>query len=281
MFTSGNCSATSNVASCQVECASSSSRPPWACCARTRVTPAVSCGALVVTSRSISPFSSTALAPSKPCLHHGSLVAHGSTSAVFTASWPPSACPPSPPPPEPSSSSPPQPAMPAARTAAMSQTDTAFPLVLLTFPSLWGTGSTPNGLLLLYAPTPFRNGTPRAAGWASRPATTVAVTITASVTTYGSAPKISVGTVDALPPLTACTRICSASVNPNRSAPPSTSGGFQRPKITRAMASQRVRATETAAASAAAGLSPTALTDNPNRVRTRTIQTTITSANAM
>src|SRR5215211_2257119 len=128
MSTSGNWSAILKSASCQVECASMSCVPFWAYCASTRVTPAVSCGAFVVTSRSMSPRLSSALAASKPCLHQGSLVAHGRTMAVFTLSWPPPAC--SPPPPSPLSSSP-QAAAPIARTAVARQTRTALHDVLL------------------------------------------------------------------------------------------------------------------------------------------------------
>src|SRR5918992_2549231 len=139
MFTSGNCSATSNAASCHVECASSSSVPPCAYCASTRVTPAVSWGALVVTSSSIAPSASSFLAASKPCLHHGSLVAHGSTIAVFTLSFPPSAWAP-PPPPPPSSSSSPQLAAPMARATAISQMRAPLPDALLITSSRWVRG---------------------------------------------------------------------------------------------------------------------------------------------
>src|SRR5918992_2502571 len=167
MLTSGNCSATSKAASCHVECASSSSVPPCAYWARTRVTPAVSWGALVVTSRSTLPSCSSALAASKPCLHHGSLVAQGSTIAVFTLSWPPSAWPP----PPPSSSSSPHAAAPSASTAAVSQIGTALHDALriaISSSRFGGPGNQPR-LHLCAHPLPKGNAERRRLGVAPRP----------------------------------------------------------------------------------------------------------------
>src|SRR5918994_864204 len=105
----------------------------------------------------MAPSASSAFSASKPCLHQGSLVAQGSTIAVFTLSWPSSAWAPAPPPPPSSSSSSPQAMAPSARTTVTRKMGTAFQGVVFITTSIsgyYGQGQGPRPRSLYAHPLP-------------------------------------------------------------------------------------------------------------------------------
>src|SRR5262245_27411087 len=193
----------------------------------TWLTPAVSCGAFDVYWRSMSPSFSSCFAAVYAIWHHEpSLVGHGSTSATLTFAVV-FALPP------PAANAPSRPHVARRRTEIPSRFTDVAPLCSGGLET-----SDTHGTVCAYSITSLRYGTPSAAGWALRFAAIVVPTMTARVSTYGRAWNTSNGTAELLPPLAAWIRSWRASRMPKAIAPPKTSNGFQRPKMTRARATQ-------------------------------------------